>query len=134
MATSPFTQLEVWKRSHALALAVYRVAETFPRREHFGLAAQMRSAAASIGANIAEGFGRRPLRDKARFYNTAEGSAYELENFLLLAEALGFLEEIASMASELATIGRMLSRLVDRTLQAAEGADRFGPHARPPRV
>jgi four helix bundle protein len=128
-----FTQLKVWQAAHGLALDVYRLTEGFPARERFGLAAQMRSAASSIGANLAEGFGRRPLRDKARFYNMSEGSAHELENFLLLARDLGFVKEPSPFLASLDAIGRMLTRLVDRTLEAVEGDDRFGDRARRPR-
>ena len=127
MPITHFTQLDVWKRATALTERIYRLTEGFPRREWFGLAAQMRSAAFSIGANLSEGFGRRPLRDKARFYNIAEGSSKELENYLILAGRLGYLKEVADLTRDLEDIGRMLTRLVDRTLEAAETAQRFEP-------
>jgi four helix bundle protein len=113
MALTCFTQLEVWRIAHALTLDVYRRTESFPRREHFGLAAKMRSAASSIGANIGEGFGRRSLRDKARFCDVAEGSAAELRNFLLLARDLGYLPDIGAHSASLDAVGRMLNRLVE---------------------
>ena len=128
-----FTQLDVWQRAHALTLEIYRLTEGFPARESFGLTAQLRSAASSTGANLSEGFGRRPLRDKARFYNVSEGSAYEAENFLLLARDLGYLKDISGPTESLRAIGLMLVRLVDRTLEASEADDRFGFRSRAPR-
>lgn len=72
-----FTDLEVWKKAHAFVLGVYRLTATFPEAERFGLTNQFRRAAVSIPANIAEGFRKYTTADKARFLNTAEGSAEE---------------------------------------------------------
>jgi four helix bundle protein len=133
MPMTHFSDLDVWKKAHALAIDVYRATEAFPPRERFGIAAQMRRSASSIGANIAEGFGRRPLRDKARFYNVAEGSARELENFVLLSRDLGFMKDISVMSESVNRICQMLVRLVDRTWEASEADDRFGYRSRGPR-
>jgi four helix bundle protein len=132
MALTCFTQLEVWRTSHALTLEIYRLTEGFPKRAQFGLASQMRDASASIGANISEGFGRRSLREKARFYNIAEGSASELLNFLFLARDLGYIANIAGLTRSLDAVGRMLNRLIEKTLQTAASCDRF-PARRGPR-
>ena len=65
-----FTDLVVWQKAHALVLAVYRLTAAFPKAETYALTAQMRRAAVSIPANIAEGFGKRSPADKARHLNT----------------------------------------------------------------
>ena len=78
---SNFQELEVWQRAHQLALVVYRVTKTFPADEKYGLVSQMRRAAVSIPANIAEGFKRRGQADKMRFYNTGETSLEELKYY-----------------------------------------------------
>ena len=72
-AARNFRDLVVWQKAHELVLAVYRFTESFPEREKYGLAHQMRRAAVSLPANIAEGFGKRSQAEKARFLNIAEG-------------------------------------------------------------
>lgn len=85
-----FRDLEVWRRSHQLALAVYRHTEVLPRHELFGLTSQMRRCSVSIGSNIAEGCGRSNNGDLHRFLQQAMGSALELEYQVLLAFDLGY--------------------------------------------
>jgi four helix bundle protein len=80
----------------------------FPKPETYGLAAQMRRAAVSIPANIAEGFRRRGQADKARFMNMAEGSLEECRYYLILAKDLGY-GETASLTAILEEASRMLS-------------------------
>ena len=87
-----FKKLEVWRRGHRLTLAVYNATATFPRKELYGLTSQMRRASAAISANVAEGCGRGSNVDLARFLQIALGSANELENHLLLARDLAFLQ------------------------------------------
>src|SRR5436853_7828514 len=81
-----FRDLQVWQKTHEFVLAVYRFTESFPDREKYGLAHQMRRAAVSIPANIAEGFGKRSQAEKARFLNIAEGSLEECRYYLILAK------------------------------------------------
>lgn len=108
-----FTELKVWQRSHALVLNLYRLTAKFPGDERFGLVSQMRRAAVSLPANIAEGSKRSHSRDYARFLNIAEGSAAELEYLILLSRDLGFVtvEEVAPLLAELDEVGRMLFAL-----------------------
>jgi len=87
----PFLELVVWQKAHWLTLELYKITRTFPREEQYGLTSQMRRAAASICANIAEGCGRGTARDFARFIQMALGSASELEYHLVLAADLGFI-------------------------------------------
>lgn len=76
---STFKNLTVWQEAHKLVLMVYQITKEFPAEEKFGLVSQMRKAAVSIPANIAEGFKKRGFPDKIRFYNTSEGSLEELK-------------------------------------------------------
>lgn len=85
-----FRDLVVWQRAHEFVLAVYRYTESFPEREKYGLAHQLRRAAISIPANIAEGFGKRSQAEKARFLNIAEGSVEGCRYYLILSQDLGY--------------------------------------------
>src|SRR5260221_8644903 len=86
-----FRDLKVWQKSYRLTLAVYRATRTFPKEEQFALTSQLRRAASSIPANIAEGCCRNGDAEFARFLHIAMGSASELECHLLLARDLDFL-------------------------------------------
>jgi len=88
-----FRGLKVWKKGHALTLAVYRATRTFPAEEKYGLTSQLRRAAASIPTNLAEGCGRSGERELARFASIAAGSASEVEYLLLLSADLGLLDQ-----------------------------------------
>jgi four helix bundle protein len=66
-----FKELKVWQKAHAMTLAVYDMTRTFPREELYGLTSQLRRSAASVGANIAEGCGRRSDGEIARFLQIA---------------------------------------------------------------
>jgi four helix bundle protein len=85
-----FEELLVWQKSHALTLKVYRLTAGFPKEELYGLVSQMRRAAVSVPANIAEGFKRRGRPDKARLMNVAQASLEELRYYFILANDLGF--------------------------------------------
>jgi len=112
-----FHNLKVWRKAHALTLAVYRVTSAFPSAERFGLVAQVRRAAVSIPANIAESCGRRSNRDEAHLLQVAFGSACELEAELLLARDLGYLPdaEPSPVLADLVEVKRMLGTLASRT-------------------
>lgn len=98
-AARSFRDLMVWRKAHEFALAIYRLTESFPEREKFGLTHQMRRAAVSVPANIAEGFGKRSPADKARFLNMAEGSLEECRYYLILAQDLGYGQTQALMGT-----------------------------------
>jgi four helix bundle protein len=89
MGAKSYEELEVWQYGHAVTLQVYRWTRGFPKEERYGLSAQLRRAAVSVPANIAEGFGRRKPLDKARIYTIAEASAEELGYLVRLACELG---------------------------------------------
>ena len=77
MASQSFEQLLVWQKGHQYVLSIYRITKLFPKEEIFGLVNQMRRAAASITANIAEGYAKISPKDKLRFYNISQGSLEE---------------------------------------------------------
>jgi len=85
-----FQELLVWQKAHQFVLAVYALTPAFPKQETYGLSQQLRRAAVSIPANIAEGFRRRGKADKARFMNFAEGSLEECRYYLILAKDLEY--------------------------------------------
>lgn len=89
-AAQSFRDLLVWRKAHEFVLAVYAFTASFPKHETYGLSQQLRRAAVSIPANIAEGFRRRGKADKARFMNVAEGSLEECRYYLILAHDLGY--------------------------------------------
>ncbi len=97
-----FRDLLVWQRGHEFVLAVYDFTKTFPARETYGLASQLRRAAVSVPANIAEGFRKRGRSDKARFMNTVEGSIEECRYYLILRQDLGYgkTEKLMSLLEE----------------------------------
>lgn len=106
-----FRDIEVWRVSHEWVLSVYKLTATFPREELFGLSSQLRRAAVSVPANIAEGFSKRGRADKARFYNIAQGSLEESRYYLILANDLGYADTSITegMADQ---IGRMLAAYI----------------------
>jgi four helix bundle protein len=119
-----FRGLEVWKKSHMLALATYGASARFPACERYGVTSQLRRAAVSIAANIAEGCGRGSDADFARFVQHALGSASELEYHLLLARDLGYLAEAEAreLSDDAAEVMRMLSSLRRRLRPQQHGA------------
>lgn len=88
-----FTDLIAWQEAHKLVLMIYQETKNFPRVEIFGLTNQMRRAAVSISSNIAEGFSRESYTEKNRFYRIAQGSVTELQNQLLVARDVGYIEK-----------------------------------------
>ena len=107
-AARSFRDLLVWRKAHEFVLAVYTFTAGFPKQETYGLALQMRRAAVSIPANIAEGFRRRGRAEKARYMNIAEGSVEESRYYLILAQDLGY-GDTAKLASALEEVSRLLS-------------------------
>jgi four helix bundle protein len=120
----------VWQKSLALSVAVYQETATFPREEMYGLTSQIRRAATSISANIAEGCGRGGRTELARFVQIARGSASELDCHLELARDLGFLTpaQHTPLAQDVIEIQRMLTAL-RHTLIERSGQSISGEHA-----
>ncbi|AZI68795.1 four helix bundle protein [Cloacibacterium normanense] len=88
-----YKKYDIWKLSHLLTLEVYRITESFPKEEIFGLTSQIRRASSSIGINIVEGCGRGSDEDFKRFLRNASGSAFEVEYILLLSKDLNYISE-----------------------------------------
>jgi four helix bundle protein len=111
-------ELKIWQKSMDLVEACYKFSAALPNVERFGLTSQIRRAATSVPANIAEGFGRWNTRDFARFLAIACGSVRELETHIIIAQRLGFAsaasaEQVLRATDELA---RMLFRMRERVM------------------
>ncbi|HXY03870.1 MAG TPA: four helix bundle protein [Terriglobales bacterium] len=109
-----FRALKVWQQAHGVTLEIYKATGSFPREELFGLTSQMRRCGVSIGANIAEGAGKRGNAEFQRYLNIAAGSASELDYHLLLAHDLKFLpeSEYQRLAGDLLHLRKMLTCLI----------------------
>ena len=109
-----FRQLQVWRKAHQFNLLLYAATTGFPRSELFGLTSQIRRAATSITANLAEGRGRGSDANFRRFVLIAMGSACEVESHLELAKGLQFLPstDYRKALDQLIEIKRMLSGLI----------------------
>ena len=108
-----YRDLKVWEKAHSLTIAVYRASKRFPREELFGLTSQMRRSSMSIGANLAEGCGRRSDGEMGRYIQIAMGSAAELSYHLLMARDLNLLGngDYERLYADALEISRMLSSL-----------------------
>jgi four helix bundle protein len=114
-----FKTLRIMPLIRSTVVGIYHSSATFPVDERYGLASQMRRAAISIGANVAEGTGRSSDGDFARFVNIARGSSHELEFHVLVASDLGLLDTVQAegMLEEVRRISRMLHALSKRLRQ-----------------
>jgi four helix bundle protein len=108
-----FRELEVWQKAHGLVLATYRLTDKFPDRERFGIVSQIRRSAASVPANIAEGFGRRTTKELLQFLTNANGSLEETRYFFILGRDLGYLknEDFEDMEKQCSSVGQMIGAL-----------------------
>lgn len=113
-----FYDLDAWKKGHELALQIHVITKEFPREELYGVTSQLRRAASSITANIAEGFARYHYKDKMRFYHQARGSAAEVQNFLLLAKDLSFIER--NQCKKLGEEAHQVARLINGMVRSIE--------------
>lgn len=112
-----FIDLQAWKVSRKLVVITYQLTGTFPQSELFALTSQMRRAAISIPSNIAEGFSRRSLKDKAKFYIIAKGSLTELQSQIVLAYDIGYLtrDQVKIFWQKSDNVGRLLTGLIRYT-------------------
>lgn len=116
--SASFEDVLVWQKAHKFVLAVYQLASGFPRDELFGLTSQLRRAAVSIPANIAEGFKKAGKADKLRFYNTAQGSLEECRYSLILARDLKYGDTDLHM-EQLQEVSRLLEAYMNGLRRAA---------------
>ncbi len=108
-----FTDLYAWQEGHKLVIMIYKDTENFPQKETFGLTNQMRRSAVSITSNIAEGFSRITAKDKCQFYSISQGSISELQNQLLIARDVGYLnkESFNKLAEQTIIVNKLVSGL-----------------------
>jgi len=120
-AIQSYRDLVVWQQALALAEGCYTLTRTYPRDELFGLTSQIRRAAVSIPANIAEGYGRDITGAYVQSLRIAQGSLKELETHLMISERVGIAPEGAteSLMASCDEIGRMLRSLI-RSLQTSQ--------------
>ncbi|MBI4744818.1 MAG: four helix bundle protein [Actinobacteria bacterium] len=117
-----FEDLEVWQIGKDLIVPIYSLCKRFPKEEVFGLTSQVKRAALSVVANIAEGFGRFHYLDKAKFYLNARGSLYELKSHLLVAKELGFFEnkDIQEILQKIENLSVKINNLIESTRRRAK--------------
>lgn len=108
-----FTDLYAWQEGHKLVVMVYKTTKNFPKEEMFGIVSQMRRCVISITSNIAEGFSRNTNKDKVQFYCIAHGSLTELQNQLLAARDIGYLneEEFNKIANQTVIVHKLITGL-----------------------
>ena len=117
MAIRSYRDLEVYQRAYQLALTVHKATQTFPASERYELGQQLRRAATSVPANIAEGYGRHSSDEEFRYYlRIAMGSANEVAVLLDMAHDVGILprEVHEALAEQADIVGRQLHRLIER--------------------
>jgi four helix bundle protein len=88
-----FKDMEIWKNGMEIAVEIFKISDTLPRKEDYGLTSQIRRASTSISANIAEAFGRNGSADKKKFYDYARSSAFETKSHLLYGQQVGYFEQ-----------------------------------------
>ncbi|MDP3406331.1 MAG: four helix bundle protein [Brevundimonas sp.] len=106
--------LKVWQIALDLTETFYRLSADWPKHEQFGLVSQIRRAAVSVAANIAEGAGRRSTGEFIQFVGISRGSLAEVETLLIVARRLDYVEETVcrTLLQELYELGRMLTGLI----------------------
>ena len=117
-----YEDLVAWQKAYALVMRVYKVTQSFPSDERFGLTSQLRRAAVSIPSNIAEGFGRYTLPDYIRFLDIARGSNYEVQTQLRIARDLDYCKDTL-IHDEVAELERVLNGLI-RSLRRRQAKNR----------
>lgn len=118
MKIQSFTDLHAWQEGHKLVMSVYKIANSFPSEEKFGLVDQMKRAAVSITSNIAEGFSRRGKKEKTQFFYMALGSITELQNQMLIARDIGYISK--TIFKELAEQSIVVSKLTNGLIKSSK--------------
>ena len=109
-----FTDLNAWRTGHELVLGIYKVTKIFPKSEIFSLTNQIQRCAVSITSNIAEGFCRQSYKDKIQFYAISQGSVAELQNQLLIARDIGYIDNkiFIDLANKTVIVHKLLTGLI----------------------
>ena len=110
-----YQELIVWQESYQLTLRMYKLTESFPREEMYGLTSQIRRAALSVPANICEGFNRQTKKEYLQFLYIARGSLQEVDFLVLLSKDLNYIKkgEFLGLKSKIDLIGKLLSGLIN---------------------
>jgi four helix bundle protein len=113
---SSYKELEVWKRGVGLVTEVYRATSVFPPSELYSLTSQIRRAAVSVPANIAEGWGRESSKNYVQFLRTSRGSLFELETLITISSNLDYFktDKCAAIRTEIDELGRMLNSIIQK--------------------
>jgi four helix bundle protein len=111
-----YKDLEVWKKGVRFTIEIYRITSEFPSREQFGLTNQLRRAASSIPANIAEGYGRESTKNYIQFLKTARGSLNEVETFLYIGFELEYFNKqtLDNLIIKTTELGKMMNSLIKK--------------------
>lgn len=112
-----FTDLNTWQEGHKLALMIYEITKLFPKEEQFGLTIQLRRAAISFTSNIAEGFSRNSYKEKLQFYSMALGSLTEIQNQLLIARDIGYInkKKFNEIAQQAIIVNKLTNGLIKKS-------------------
>lgn len=113
-----YRDLKVWQKAMDMVVNCYKLSQTFPKDEIYGLTSQLRRAAVSVPANIAEGYGRGSRKEYLQFLTIAQGSLKEAETHLMIAQRLEYVTQaqIESTLIHTEEVGKMLGTLI-RTLK-----------------
>ncbi len=108
-----FTEMSVWKIAMDIAVAVFKITDSLPRKEDYGLTSQIRKSATSISANIAEAFGRTTSADKRKFYDYSRGSAFETKSHLMYGKNVGYFKdlEIKNLIEQMESVVHELNKV-----------------------
>jgi len=112
-----FTDLNAWSEGHKLVIAIYKESKKFPKDEKFGLISQIRRAVVSVTSNIAEGFSRKSKNDKLRFYVMAQSSLTEVQNQLIIAKDIQYLnnDSFNDLSDQSIKVHKILTGLIKST-------------------
>jgi four helix bundle protein len=105
--------LLAWQQGIQLVKVIYRFTETFPKTEIYALTSQMRRAAVSVPANIAEGTGRNSTKELLQFLIIARGSLAELETYVVLAKELGYAANTEQAEDQIDRVFGLLGGLIN---------------------
>ncbi|HEY0600254.1 four helix bundle protein [Brevundimonas sp.] len=131
-AVRSYRDLLVWQKAMDIAVTTYDLSRQYPRDELFGLTSQSRRAAASVAANIAEGYGRSSRGSYAHFLRIAQGSLKELETHLILAERVGVAPQLSTrgLLADADELGRMFRALIGKLEKPSQsGSSAFPPNS-----
>lgn len=107
--TNTFQDLIVWQKAHLFVLLTYKVTSLFPKEETYGLTSQFRRAATFIAANIAEGYKKKGVKDKLRFFNIAQGSLKECRYYIILSKDLNYTNNSDKLNKIIVEVSKLLN-------------------------